>query len=163
MAAQSINNMASWEIEVSRQLYQDLLKVISVPFWIAVLSLLALPGVLFYLFLHFGWPPLLAVQWTWWSHFTWSFPACFCDWNGLEMDSELLPEWEGGGLCQQPGSLSSSVDQRPTFSFWDSAHRTRPPQFCSHSSHAPSVILGRPWDCPKLSKQVFARLTFLFF
>ena len=103
--AQSINNTDSWEIEVSRQFYQDLLRVILAPFWIAVLFLWALPEVFIYLFLHFGQPPLLAVGWFSLFHFIWFFQSVSVIGVGWKWTPNM-PEWEEGGLSQQL-SLSS--------------------------------------------------------
>lgn len=145
MAAQSINNMESWEIEVSRQLYQDLLKVISVPFWIAVLSLLALPEV-FILFVPAFWMAsfvgcamdlMISFHLVFSSLFLWlervgnGFWTCCL--NGREGDcvnnlGPCLPQWAWG--------LHLLLGQSP---------QNQAPKFYSHSSPAHSIIWGRLW------------------
>lgn len=127
MAAQSINNMESWEIEVSRQLYQDLLKVISVPFWIAVLSLVALPEVFILFVLAFWMASFVGCAMDLMISFHLVFSSLFlwlewvgngfwtCCLNGREGDcvnnlGPCPPQW-AGGLHLLPGQ--SPQNQAP--------------------------------------------------
>lgn len=111
MPAQSINNTESWEIEVSQQFYQDLLKVILAPFWIAVPFIWALPEVFILFVLSFWMASFVGVGWIWLSHFIWFFPVCFCDRSELEMDSKRA--WRGGRRTLSTTQPVLPVDQRP--------------------------------------------------
>ena len=111
MPAQSINNTESWEIEVFRQFYQDLLKVILAPFWIAVPFLWALPEVFILFVLAFWRASFVGMGWIWLSHFIWFFPVCFCHWSELEMDSKRA--WRGGRRTLSTTHPVLPVDQRP--------------------------------------------------
>lgn len=128
--AHSINNIGSWEIEVSRQLYQDLLKVISVPFWIAVLFLLVLPEVFILFVLAFwivsfvgcGMDLIISFHLVLSSLFPWlewlwnGFQTCCL--NGSEEDSLDLnpgpPQWTGD-LLLHLGESPCTQDSRVLF------------------------------------------------
>lgn len=120
MPAQSINNTEGWETEVSRPFYQDLLKVILVPFWIAVLlfSLSSARGFLFHLFSLFGWPLSLAVGWIWFSfHLVLSSLFLWLAWVGDEFQACCLNGREEDSL----DSLRLCPPHGPEtfFSIWD--------------------------------------------
>lgn len=92
--AQSINNTESWEIEVSQQFYQDLLRVILAPSWIAILFFWVLTEVFILFVLAFWTASFVGCGMVFIISFHLVLSICFCDWCGLEMDSKHA--WMGG-------------------------------------------------------------------
>ena len=105
--------MESWETEVSRQLYRDLVKVILVPFELQSFCSELCQRSLFYLFLHFGGP----LCWLWGGFDGLISLGPFLPVSvvgvGWKWIPNWLPEWEGGGLSQWPPPWSTPLDERP--------------------------------------------------